>query len=158
MKIPYARIMQVIACSLLLSACVSQPTRSSKYVPGLGEIMGQIAMRHTKLWYAGTAQNWELAEYEIKELREGFDEAGELHPALRHIVETLPVLFAGNMQKPLAHLEQAVKERNLVQFAENYEALTKGCNTCHRATGFGFNKIKQPSINPYSNQDFVTKN
>ena len=154
MKILYARIMQVTACSLLLSACVSQPSGLNKYAPGLGEIMGQIAMRHNKLWYAGAAQNWELAAYEIKELQEGFEVAGELHPTLKHIVQSLPVLFTGNMQRPLAHLQQAVKEHNLAQFTQNYDALTKGCNTCHRATEFGFNKVKRPDFNPYSNQIF----
>ncbi|MDD5412995.1 MAG: hypothetical protein PHF31_16585 [Methylobacter sp.] len=158
MRILYTPIMQVTACSILLSACVSQPSGFNKYVPGLGEIMGQISTRHTKLWYAGAAQNWELAAYEIKELKEGFEEAGKLHPTLEHIIQRLPVLFAGNVQKPLEHLEQAVKERNLAQFTQNYEVLTKACNTCHRATEFGFNKIKRPTFNPYSNQIFETEN
>ena len=158
MKILYKRMIQVTACSFLLSACVSQPSRLNKYVPGLGEIMGQIAMRHTKLWYAGAAQNWELAAYEIKELEEGFEDAGKFHPTLEHFAQWLPVLFAGNVQKPLAHLEQAVKERNLAQFTQDYDDLTKGCNTCHRATKFGFNKIKRPDFNPYSNQVFETEN
>jgi len=158
MKIFYTPIMLVIACSLLISACVSQPTELNKYVPGLGEIMGQIAMRHTKLWFAGIAQNWELAEYEIKELEEGFKDAGDLHPTLENMTERVPVLFAGNIQKPLEKLEQAVKNRNVAQFTENYETLTKGCNTCHRAAKFKFNKIKQPSFNPYSNQDFESIN
>src|SRR5674476_1652761 len=109
MKILYKRMIQVTACSLLLSACVSQPSRLNKYVPGLGEIMGQISMRHTKLWYAGAAQNWGLAAYEIKELQEGFEMAGELHPTLKHIVQTIPVLIEGDMQGPLANLQQAVK-------------------------------------------------
>ena len=102
MKTLYKRMIQVTACSFLLSACVSQPSRLNKYVPGLGEIMGQIAMRHTKLWYAGAAQNWELAAYEIKELEEGFEDAGKFHPTLEHFAQWLPVLFAGNIQKPLA--------------------------------------------------------
>jgi len=154
MKTSYTKMRLVIACSILLSACVSRPTDLNKYVPGLGEIMGQIAMRHTKLWFAGTAQNWELADYEIKELEEGFKDAGDLHPKLENITESVPVLFVGNIQRPLKNLEQALKERNLAQFTQNYELLTKGCNTCHRATEFKFNKIKQPDFNPYSNQDF----
>jgi hypothetical protein len=155
MKLPN---IQIIVWSFMLSACVSQPAELNKYIPGLGEIMGQIAMRHTKLWFAGTAQNWELAAYEIKELEEGFEDAGKFHPTIEHITQRLPVLFFGNMQKPLAHLEQAVKERNLVQFTQNFDELTKGCNTCHRAVKFNFNKIRQPSFNPYSNQDFDAKN
>ena len=43
---------------------------------------------------------------------------------------------------------------DLAQFTQNYDALTKGCNTCHRATKFGFNKIKLPDFNPYTNQMF----
>ena len=74
--------------------------------------------------YAGTAQNWELAAYEIKKLEEGFEDAGKFHPTLKHITQWLPVLFSGNMQKPLAHLEQAVKERNFAQFTQDYDDLT----------------------------------
>jgi len=55
MRILYTRMMHVTACSILLSACVSQPFRLNKYIPGLGEMMGQISMRHAKLWYAGGA-------------------------------------------------------------------------------------------------------
>jgi hypothetical protein len=158
MKTSFTHMILITACSLLISACVSTPTELNKYVPGLGEIMGQIAMRHTKLWFAGTAQNWDLAAYEIKELQEGFADAGEFHPTLENITQTVPVLFAGNIQKPLENLEQAVNERNLEKFTLNYAALTQGCNTCHRSAEFKFNKIKQPSFNPYSNQDFEPVN
>jgi hypothetical protein len=158
MKKPYVRILHVTVFSLFISACVSQPSELNKYVPGLGEIMSQIAMRHIKLWYAGTVQNWELAAYEIHELKEGFDDAGEFHPTLDNITERVPVLISGNIQKPLENLEQAVKEHNLIQFTQGYEALTNGCNKCHRVAEFKFNKIQQPSFNPYSNQDFQTKN
>jgi hypothetical protein len=101
MKMLYKRMIQVTACSFLLSACVSQPSGLNKYVPGLGEIMGQIAMRHTKLWYAGAAQNWELAAYEIKELEEGFEDAGKFHPTLKHIAQWLPVYWACHLSRDI---------------------------------------------------------
>src|SRR6185436_14804061 len=41
---------------------------------GLGEIMALQQMRHIKLWYAGSSANWELAAYELDELKEGFDD------------------------------------------------------------------------------------
>ena len=50
------------------------------YAPGLGEIMTLQQMRHTKLWLAGEAGNWDLAAYEIKELGEGFDDVVKFHP------------------------------------------------------------------------------
>jgi len=36
-------------------------------------------MRHTKLWLAGEAGNWDLAACEIKELGEGFDDVVKFH-------------------------------------------------------------------------------
>ncbi len=45
------------------------------YAPGLGEIMGGIQTHHAKLWYAGINDNWKLAQYEIDELKERFEQA-----------------------------------------------------------------------------------
>src|ERR1700737_2796671 len=42
------------------------------YLPGLGEFMGRIQVDHAKLWLAGQARNWELADYELTGLKEGF--------------------------------------------------------------------------------------
>ena len=42
--------------------------------PGLGEIMTLQQLRHIKLWFAGRAGNWPLADYEIGELNEGFED------------------------------------------------------------------------------------
>src|SRR5579862_5049499 len=54
--------------------------RPEAYVPGLGEIMSLQLMRHAKLWLAGSRGNWALADYELDELREGFEDASNLHP------------------------------------------------------------------------------
>lgn len=37
-------------------------------------------MRHTKLWLAGEAGNWRLAQYELGGLGEGFDGVVRHHP------------------------------------------------------------------------------
>src|SRR6185436_10207658 len=50
------------------------------YIPGFGEIMSLQQMRHTKLWLAGQAGNWPLAEYELEELGEGFDDVVKFYP------------------------------------------------------------------------------
>jgi hypothetical protein len=39
------------------------------YRPPLGDIMGKIQLRHIKLWFAGKARNWELATYEVNEIK-----------------------------------------------------------------------------------------
>jgi hypothetical protein len=54
--------------------------QAGAYVPGLGEIMALQQMRHAKLWLAGRHGNWALADYELDELKEGFEDAVRLHP------------------------------------------------------------------------------
>ncbi len=44
---------------------------SKGYVPGLGDLMNaSLQTHHSKLWFAGHADNWALAAYEVKEMRE----------------------------------------------------------------------------------------
>lgn len=150
----------VLALITLVFACArpsSQEAGSERaYVPGLGEIMSATQMRHAKLWYAGDAQNWPLASYEVDELEEGFADAVRFHPAHKHsprpLTELVPEFTAG----PLAALRAAIARRNQADFVAAHDALTQGCNACHVATGFSFNVVVRPTFNPYSNQDFET--
>ena len=141
---------------LLLPACANRyhEHETARYTPGLGEIMAQTASRHAKLWFAGQAQNWELAAYEVDELYEGFEDAGTYHPTHKQIKQSIPQLIAQNMDQPLAGITQAVKDKNLPAFSQNYDNLTAGCNACHQATDFGFNIVTRPNFNPFANQAF----
>ena len=47
---------------------------NNAYKPGLGEFMSSIQVHHEKLWFAGTAQNWRLADFEIHEMMEAVDD------------------------------------------------------------------------------------
>ena len=141
----------------MLTACANhqnQPDLKTQFVPGLGEIMAQSAARHSKLWFAGQAKNWDLAAYEIDELREGFADAGKYHPSHKDIRQPIPDLITTYMNRPLALLEQAIKDKNPKAFTENYDKLTNACNTCHQSTEFGFNVVTRPRLNPFSNQAF----
>lgn len=44
-------------------------------VPGLGEYMTTIQLHVGKLWFAAKASNWELANYELDELKETMEAA-----------------------------------------------------------------------------------
>ena len=72
------------------------------YRPSLSDIMAQQQERHIKLWFAGHAVNWPLADYEIGELSDGFDDVGRM--------------LGGNLVKqqvgtPLDALQKAVINR-----------------------------------------------
>jgi len=43
------------------------------YTPGLGEFMSNIQVHHIKLWFAGKNKNWELANFEMNEIKESID-------------------------------------------------------------------------------------
>ncbi|MEO9032256.1 MAG: hypothetical protein ABI285_03380, partial [Ginsengibacter sp.] len=43
---------------------------ANTYKPGFGEFMSEIQVHHEKLWFAGENQNWQLADFEINEIKE----------------------------------------------------------------------------------------
>ncbi|MCX5740387.1 MAG: hypothetical protein NTZ61_18195 [Proteobacteria bacterium] len=148
-----------MAVLALATACAKPSGRQSAdakeaYSPGLGEIMSATQMRHLKLWYAGQAENWQLASYELDELEEGFADAIRFHPehkqSPRPLTELVPEFTAG----PIATLRAAIAKEHPAAFVAAYDALTQGCNACHVATQFSFNVVTRPAGNPYSNQSF----
>ena len=116
--------------------------------------MSLTQMRHLKLWFAGRDQNWELASYETDELEEGFADVVRFHPTHKSAPEPLTVLVPEFTEGPIAALRSAIEQRDLAAFETGFDALTEGCNGCHRAADFAFNVVVRPTSNPYSNQHF----
>ena len=147
-------------CAVLLllinlgSACGHAP-QAEPYVPGLGEIMTLQQMRHTKLWLAGQAGNWELAAYEIKELGEGFDDIVKYHPTHEESPVAPKDAIPRMVTAPVANLKAVIGSKDAQAFDPAFDALTKACNNCHEATNFGFNVVQRPATNPYPNQVFT---
>ena len=137
--------------AVLGSAC-RQAHRT--FAPGLGEIMTLQQMRHTKLWLAGEAGNWDVG-YEIKELGEGFDDVLAFHPTHEESPVAPKDAIPRMMTAPLADVRAAVEKKDPKAFEPAFDALTKGCNDCHQATNFGFNVVQRPTTNPYPNQVFA---
>jgi hypothetical protein len=124
------------------------------YTPGLGEIMTLTQMRHTKLWFAGHAENWPLASYEMDELKEGLEDAVTFHPAHKDSPLPIPDLIDKIMTVPVKNLGEAVAAKDPKQFTAAFDDLTAACNQCHMAANFGFNIVTRPTANPYTNQNF----
>ena len=128
------------------------PASAAGYTPGLGEIMTLQQMRHAKLWLAGSAKNWPLADYELDELREGFEDVQKFH-------ETHDGIPIGAMVKsltpaPLDALGKAIDAKDGAGFAKAFDQLTDACNSCHRAAKRGFIVITRPAASPFPNQRF----
>ena len=63
------------------AAVTGQQQQHPAYKPELIEFMIFTQIRHAKLWLAGNAGNWELADYEIDELKEVLEKNKEMEDA-----------------------------------------------------------------------------
>ena len=148
----------VLVCCLALAGCgrpALAPPQQPPNVPGLGEIMSLQQMRHTKLWLAGSAENWKLAAYEVDELAEGFDDIVKFHPTIEGSPVQPKDAIPHMVIQPLERVRAAVEQRDEAAFAAAYDVLTAACNNCHQATNHGFNVLQRPAINPYPDQRFA---
>jgi hypothetical protein len=138
----------------ILAVC---PTACSRgYTPGLGELMSLEQMRHDKLWLAAEGRNWKLAEYEIDELGEGFDDVVRFHPTHKDSPLALSDLVPKIMGQPMASVRAAIDAKDPSAFAEAYDKLTAACNSCHQATNFGINVVRRPpNATWFGNQEFA---
>ena len=130
-----------------------ETTVNGPYAPRIGDIMIMLQIRHSKLWFAAAASNWELADHELDELKEGFEDVERFYPTL-HEVSVAPVIGALN-EREIAELGQAIAARDRVKFAVAFDKLTAACNACHQVTKHAFIVIQQPISPPFNNQSFT---
>ena len=130
----------------------SVPDLPKVYMPGLGEFMQVIQNHHAKVWLAAKARNWELAQYQLSEMKEVLDEVRELVPTYKNVPvgQMVDAIATG----PIGDLEKAVEEKKFGKFAKSYDKLTEACNSCHMAASRGFIKIRRPARSTFENQDF----
>lgn len=121
----------------------------SIYKPGWGETMrGSIQVHHSNLWFAGAAQNWELAEHMIEELEEGFEKLQTWYP---NDPETAAMPM---IDQPLKIIAEAIDNQDIDAFKKGYLTLTQSCNSCHTATGNEIYVIQTPTKPGFTNQAF----
>ena len=140
---------------VIVSACAHSPDTAADAKPGLGEMMGVIREHHAKLYYSGKAQNWDLAQYQVDELREGFDDVSKYYPHFKEVKLALNELIPKTVGPTLDMVSDAVKKKDKRGFLSAYGALTQSCNSCHRAAEHGFIVIQEPKGDEFTNQKFT---
>ena len=105
--------------------------------PHLSDLMVQQQMRHIKLWFAGDARNWALADYELDHLKDGFGDIAQQH-----------------VGGAVSRLEKAIDAKDHGGFASAFDRLSAGCNACHGTLDHVFIVIQRPVLLPYSDQKF----
>jgi hypothetical protein len=139
----------VAGCLLVASVASAQEISSGEgNEVNIGDVMGFQQQRHLKLWFAGRAGNWPLAEYEIDKLKDGFADIDKL-------------IGGGTVDNavgaPIAALEKAIESKNKDAFVRAFDQLTAGCNSCHRTLDHAFIVIQRPEVSPFGNQAFAPK-
>jgi hypothetical protein len=142
----------IVALGASVMFAAAQPARES-YEPGLGEFMTATQLRHAKLWFAGKQNNWDLAAYEIDEIKEGLEDAARLHPSF----DGVPVaeMIKTIIDPRIAGLEKAVRAKSSTNFMVAFDELTSGCNSCHVGANKPFIRIQRPTESPLTNQNFA---
>jgi mono/diheme cytochrome c family protein len=111
-------------------APLSQETLS-RVSPGLSSFMLETAKRMGRAWFAGQANNWDEAAFEVREAR-GVVQAG----AARSNTARQQALLAFN-DAFLTPLATAAQSGDAVQFQQSYRTAIQACNACHSAQAYG---------------------
>jgi cytochrome c556 len=134
-----------LACAQDSSKRENASVEEAEGLPRLSEIMVQQQMRHIKLWFAGDAGNWPLADYEIDQLKDGFDDVAKLLGG--DIVQQ-------HVGGAVSRLEKAIESKDHEAFVSAFDGLSAGCNACHHTLDHAFIVIQRPVLLPYSDQNF----
>jgi hypothetical protein len=151
MRLAYAVL--AVTLSTMFPACAQDRAGQSAplppeepYRPSLGEIMTLQQERHIKLWFAGSAGNWPLADYEIDKLGDGFDDVRKLLG---------PEIVDQHVGAALGALQKAIESKDASAFTAAFDKLSSGCNACHHDLDHAFVVIGRPASLPYSDQSFA---
>jgi hypothetical protein len=151
----------VVGISLPVTTGAQQPAsgkessgdsaKSAKtYVPGLEQFMNVILIEHNKLWFAAKARNWQLAEYQLGEIKEVMSDVQDLVPTFKNL--PLADMLDAVITKEIVTLEKSIEAKDYKAFVGGYDKLTQACNGCHQGTDNGFIVIQRPSRPAFTNQ------
>lgn len=132
------------------TAAVAMAQSDKQYVPQLADIMNAAQVRHQKLYLAGKARNWELAEFEVRQL------AGNLRDAAV-FYSGIPIDNVVTLAAAVNAVDDAINAKDSQRFVKAFGELTAGCNQCHQSMGRAFIVMKQPSDQPFGDQQFSPK-
>jgi cytochrome c1 len=118
------------------------------YSPGTGELMSNIQLHHTKLWFAGSNGSWPLAEYQESLIRSGFKKVQLYHS------QKPEAQLVAMIEPAMDSVEAAIHAKDKAAFIRQYQFMTSSCNSCHQATKHPFNIIKIPKLLPIDDQQY----
>jgi hypothetical protein len=132
-----------------LPAAVTAPDEIAalrSLLPPQGHAMADVESHFVSLWFAGTKQNWALADFYYNQTLSNLRWAVRIRPKrptkageidLQSILDALET-------SALKDLKQAIGRKSSKAFAAAYETTLSACQSCHQATERSFLKLKIP--------------
>jgi hypothetical protein len=109
--------------------------------PGLARIMPEIGRRAGILIHAARASNWELAHFQLKEIRELMELGAMTRPKYQFDLEEFN-------EKNLAALEKAILANDLPTIEDEFAVAVKQANAYHEKHNKKFLVWKTPESPP----------
>ena len=134
--------------------------QNQAFAPGFDDLMTMLVQpRHIKLYYAGTAKNWELAAAEARDLRASLDRTAQTIPSYEG--NDVRLAIRNFITSKIDAVDTAIAKADSQTFASAYQDLTTGCNECHMYMEHPFLVIKKPDgtgVDPaHADQDFIPR-
>jgi hypothetical protein len=145
----------ITGLAIVSATTVATSEPAQPYTPGLVEFMAHVQSHHVKLWLAGNARNWDLADYQADELKELFEDIAKRVPKYRDV--PIGQMIESTTMAPISEIEGAIKSRDSGKFIAAFDRLTAACNSCHEAANRGFIVIQRPATSPFPNQQFAPR-
>jgi hypothetical protein len=124
--------------------------------PGLGEVMVQVGRRFELVGRAAAANRFELAEFEVGELEELFeDDVPNAELPKEGPTAHIPALAQGFLKTNLPEMKKAAAAKAAVEFQDTFRRAASSCNACHQASAKGFIQIPTAPGKPVPDLDPV---
>jgi cytochrome c553 len=143
----------LLACSRPAHDAAREPAEATAPI-GYGTVMADVARRFELFGRAATAARFALADYQLGEIAEQFEESlAHAAPPREGHPEVLPALAHAFLATNLPDLRRALAARDHTQVAAAFERTATACNGCHQASGHGFIEVPRVAGHGIPNTD-----
>jgi hypothetical protein len=128
--------------------------RVDALTPETAVLMAQVQIHHAKLYYAGHARNWELADYSLHEINEALQAVQVFNDQFEDFPTPLSEVVPSLVGPPLGDIHVAIRAKDGARFDTAFKSLTQACNACHAMVKHEFIRVREPTATEFSNQSF----
>jgi len=117
-------------------------------LPDQSHEMQDAGYHFENLWFAGTKQNWPLADYYLRKTRSYLALAVQIKPVRKTSTGTevdLKGILDAVDHGMLAQADKAIKNKDVAGFKTAYREAVEGCNACHSACERSYIHLQVPA-------------